>query len=166
MIRKSKLYREILLLFSYDVIYLIWRINIMRKMATIRVIRSLESIPGADTIEKATIGGWEVVVKKGEFSVGEKCVYCEVDSLLPSDNPHFEFLRSKKFRIKTCRFRGQISSGILFKIEELFKVENINGKIYINISDDSKLLDLGDTNVYIPDHKFEEWKNLHRKNKD
>ena len=105
----------------------------MRKMATIRRIKCLEPIPGADAIEKAVVDGWELVVKRGEFSVGEKCVYCEIDSLLPSDNPHFEFLRPKKFRIKTCRFRGQISSGILFKIEELFKVENINE---INIGDD------------------------------
>jgi hypothetical protein len=44
----------------------------MRKMATIRQIDALNPIEGADAIECATIGGWKVVVKKGEFRVLDK----------------------------------------------------------------------------------------------
>lgn len=36
----------------------------MRKLASIQRIKSLEPIPNADAIEKATVLGWEVVVKK------------------------------------------------------------------------------------------------------
>ena len=43
----------------------------MRKMATIRQIDALNPIEGADAIECATIGGWKVVVKKGEFKAGD-----------------------------------------------------------------------------------------------
>jgi len=89
-----------------------------RKLASIQEISSLESIEGADKIARATVLGWELVVLKDEFEVGSKCVYCEVDSILP-EKPEFEFLRSKKFRIKTIRLRGQISQGICFPLSVL-----------------------------------------------
>ena len=90
----------------------------MRKLASIQRILSLTAIPGADRIEVATILGWKVVVKKGEFNVGEFCVYCEVDSILP-ELPEFEFLREKHFRIKTIQLKKQVSQGIVFPLSIL-----------------------------------------------
>jgi hypothetical protein len=89
-----------------------------RKLASIQKIIKLEPIENADSIEKATILGWSLVVKKGEFNEGDYCVYCEVDSILP-DKPEFEFLKDKKFRIKTIKLRGQISQGIAFPLSIL-----------------------------------------------
>jgi RNA ligase (TIGR02306 family) len=54
-----------------------------RKLASIQRIINLTPIDGADAIETATILGWSVVVKKGEFKIGDLCVYFEIDSLLP-----------------------------------------------------------------------------------
>lgn len=90
----------------------------MRKLASIQRIISIEPIPGADAIEKATVLGWQLVVKKDEFKLGELCVYVEIDSVLPEQET-FEFLRNKKFRIKTLRLRGQISQGICFPLNIL-----------------------------------------------
>lgn len=86
-----------------------------RKLASVQKILSLEPITGADAIEKATILGWQLVVKKGDFKPGDLCVYCEVDSILP-ERPEFEFLRARHFRIKTVRLRGQVSQGIAFPL--------------------------------------------------
>lgn len=85
----------------------------MRKLASIQKISSLEPIPGADSIEMARVLGWQLVVKKGEFSVSDLCVYFEIDSILP-ERPEFEFLRPRNFRVKTIKLRGQISQGICF----------------------------------------------------
>jgi RNA ligase (TIGR02306 family) len=90
----------------------------MRKLASIQKIRALAPIEGADAIETATVLGWQLVVKKGEFQVGDLCVYFEIDSVLP-DKPEFEFLRPRKMRIKTIRLRGQISQGICFPLSIL-----------------------------------------------
>ncbi|OQA01113.1 MAG: RNA ligase [Bacteroidetes bacterium ADurb.Bin408] len=90
----------------------------MRKLASIQRIKALEAIPGADAIEKATVLGWQLVVKKGEYQVGDLTVYCEIDSLLP-ERPEFEFLKARKMRIKTIRLRGQISQGICFPLSIL-----------------------------------------------
>src|SRR5512133_1532260 len=89
-----------------------------RKLASIQKIVSLTPIEGADKIEVATVLGWNVVVKKGDFKVGDACVYIEIDSILP-DRPEFEFLRERKFRIKTIRLKGQVSQGICFPLSIL-----------------------------------------------
>ncbi len=100
----------------------------MRKLASIQKISALHPIAGADNIEQATVLGWYLVVKKGEFKVGDCCVYCEIDSLLP-EKPQFEFLRPRHFRIKTVKLRGQVSQGIAFPLSILGEgVEVIEGQ--------------------------------------
>ncbi len=90
----------------------------MRQLASIQRIKALEPIENADAIVKATVLGWQLVVKKGEFEVGDLCVYCEIDSLMP-DRPEFEFLRPRNMRIRTMRLRGQVSQGICFPLSIL-----------------------------------------------
>ncbi len=90
----------------------------MRKLASIQKIKNVEAIKGADAIEKATILGWQLVIRKGEFKIGDLCVYCEIDSVLPH-KPEFEFIHARTNRIKTVRLRGQISQGICFPLSIL-----------------------------------------------
>lgn len=90
----------------------------MRKLASIQVIKSLEPIEGADLIERAQVLGWSLVVKKGEFNVGDSVVYCEIDSVMPQKD-EFDFLAPRKYRIKTVRLKGQISQGICFSMSVL-----------------------------------------------
>lgn len=96
----------------------------MRKLASIQKIKALEPIENADAIEKATVLGWQLVVKKDEFKVGDLCVYCEIDSLMP-DKPEFEFLKPRGMRIRTVRLRGQISQGIAFPLSILPPMEQV-----------------------------------------
>lgn len=94
-----------------------------RKLATIEKIKEIHPIPDADAIERALIRGWSVVIKKGDFKVGDLCVYCEIDSLMP-EREEFEFLRPRNFRIKTVKLRGQISQGIAFPLN-ILEHENV-----------------------------------------
>lgn len=96
----------------------------MRELASIQRITALEPIPGADAIECASVLGWKVVVKKGEFAVGDLAVYLEIDSV-PPDEEQYKFLwrfaetQPNNFRVKTVKLRGQISQGILFPLSTL-----------------------------------------------
>ena len=90
----------------------------MRHLATIREIASLRPIAGADRIEVAQVDGWECVVQKGEFHAGEHIVYIEVDSIVP-ERPEFEFLRDRKFRVRTIKLRGQVSQGLVLPLSIL-----------------------------------------------
>lgn len=90
----------------------------MRHLATIREITTLRPIAGADRIEVAQVDGWECVVQKGEFHTGEHIVYIEVDSIVP-ERPEFEFLRDRKFRVRTIKLRGQVSQGLVLPLSIL-----------------------------------------------
>jgi RNA ligase (TIGR02306 family) len=94
----------------------------MRKLASIRRIKQLSPIEGADRIEVATVDGWNVVVKKGEFKEGELCVYFEIDSWVPHKVAPFltkegkepaDYKGVKGQRLRTVRLRGQISQGLI-----------------------------------------------------
>jgi hypothetical protein len=90
-----------------------------RKLASIQKIVSIDPIPDADAIEKATVLGWEcVVAKKDNFKIGDLVVYIEVDSIVP-EKPEFEFLRDRKFRVRTIKLRKQISQGLILPITVL-----------------------------------------------
>ena len=98
-----------------------------RQMATIRTIDSIEPIENADKIEVAKLGGWEVVVGKGDFSAGERVIYFEIDSALPLDDSRFEHLASRGSRIvddkpvhvlKTIRLRGVYSQGLVMPLRD------------------------------------------------
>jgi hypothetical protein len=107
----------------------------MRNLASIQVIKSLSPIPGADKIEKAEVLGWELVVKKSEFNVGDKVIYVEIDSVLPELSP-FEFMRSRKFRVKTIKLKSQISQGIAFPLSVLTEVDPSFDITKLKIGDD------------------------------
>ena len=85
-----------------------------RKLASIQTILSLSPIAGADAILLAKVLGWELVVKKTEFQVGDRCVYFEIDSVLPIAqwNDHLRKEPNKPLRIKTIRLRGALSQGL------------------------------------------------------
>jgi RNA ligase (TIGR02306 family) len=89
-----------------------------RKLVSIQRIASLTPIEGADFIELAEILGWRAVTRKGEFKVGDLCTYFEVDSILPEQDV-FEFMRPRKFRVKSMRLKGTLSQGLALPVSSL-----------------------------------------------
>lgn len=89
----------------------------MSVLARVVIVTGIKPINGADRIELAEILGWQVVVKKDEHKVGEKCIYVNIGTKLDKENKHFAFLEGK--RIKTQKIRGAISQGIIFPMSIL-----------------------------------------------
>ena len=106
----------------------------MRKLASIQKIEKLSPIPNADMIEVASVLGWNLVVKKGEFNVGDICVYFEVDSYLDVNDSRYEFLKNSSFRnnefmgpglrIKTITLRGCLSQGLALPVSIFPEIVN------------------------------------------
>jgi len=84
----------------------------MRKLASIQRITKITPIPNASNIELATILGWHVAIKKGEFRPGDLVVYAEADSILPKENPDFKHLEGK--RVRTEKIGNIYSQGMVF----------------------------------------------------
>jgi RNA ligase (TIGR02306 family) len=104
----------------------------MRQLATIQLVADVQPIENADAIEKIKVRDWWCVAKKGEFQVGSACVFFEIDSLLPSSHPAFDFLKDRSrevtillddgatasgYRLRTVRLRGQISQGLALSLD-------------------------------------------------
>ena len=93
----------------------------MRKLARLETIEAIRPIPNADAIEVAVIGGWDVVVKKGEFAANDEVVYCEYDSWIPNTIAPFltKGVTPRIYngvpgeRLRTVKLRGQVSQGLI-----------------------------------------------------
>ena len=109
-----------------------------RKLASIQLIKDLRPIPNADAIVCAQVLGWECVAKKNEFNVGDKCVYFEIDSVLPIEswNDHLRKEPDKPLRIKSIRLRGVLSQGLALPISIFekhgYQIIEENGDFYIS----------------------------------
>ena len=122
----------------------------MRKLASIRLVAEVKPIPNADAIEAVRVDGWWCVTKKGELTVGQRCVYFEIDAFLP-EIPIFEFLRKSSwvdadgfrgFRIRTVRLRGQLSQGLAMPLSALNEAMGWGGTLYARPVGDDVTKDL------------------------
>lgn len=100
----------------------------MRKLVTYRIINEISSIPKANYIELAHIDGWQAIVRKGDFKVGDVVLYCEVDSFIPHEIAPFltkigkepnVYKGIKGERLKTMRIYKTVSQGLILPISLL-----------------------------------------------
>lgn len=98
-----------------------------RELAYVVIVNEIVPIEGADRVEVAVVNGWRIMVRKGQFQVGDAAIYFEIDSKVPAEEP-FMFLESKHFKVKTQKyFKGTvISQGLLMSAED-FGWELIKG---------------------------------------
>lgn len=75
----------------------------IRELAYLVTIDAVTPIEGYDRVELAHVGGWTMVVGKGQFHPGEIAVYFEIDSKLPEVKPftNNDFLAKKRYKVKT-----------------------------------------------------------------
>ena len=84
-----------------------------RELAYVVLIDGIEPIPGYDRVEHAIVGGWRVIVQKGQFNVGDPAIYFEIDSRVPADKECFAFLEKRNYKIKTLKMCKTLSQGLL-----------------------------------------------------
>lgn len=73
-------------------------------------------------VEYAKVLGWWCIVKVGEFKVGDWAIYFEIDSQTP-EKPEYEFLRPRKFRIRTQKMCTVLSQGLCLRPIEVLPVD-------------------------------------------
>lgn len=92
-----------------------------RELAYVVRVDDVKPIEGRDRVECAVVGGWTIMVRKGQFYPGSLGIYFEIDSQVPEKEP-FLFLAQKKFKIKTQKYKtpvGQFwSQGLLMSADD------------------------------------------------
>lgn len=95
-------------------------INDKRALAWVGEINDIQPIPGYDRVEYAGVLGWHCIVSKEDnFKIGDKVVYFEIDSKVPEDNPAFEFLKKRDFKVKTIKMCGVYSQGLIMPLHKV-----------------------------------------------
>ena len=89
-----------------------------RELCYVVTIDEIRLIPNYDRVEHARVGGWWVIVQKGQFNVGDPAIYFEIDSKVPSDKECFAFLEKRNYKVKTLRMCKVISQGLLMHAED------------------------------------------------
>ena len=114
-------------------------INDKRALAYIAVIEEIKEIPGYDRVEHARIGaGWWVIVSKNDnFNVGDKCVYFEVDSKVPSSDSRFAFLENRNYKIKTLKMCKVYSQGLIMPLSAFPEFESLD--VHTDVTDKLKV---------------------------
>lgn len=98
-----------------------------RKMASIRVVHSIQTVPTSDTgLVVLGIDGWKVVQRLDtlglDFDVGMRVVFCEIDSFVPSSlvalEPVTEFLGVRGTRLRSRKIHKILSQGLALPLAE------------------------------------------------
>lgn len=115
-----------------------------RELVYVVRVDNVTPIEGYDRVELAHVGGWTIVVGKGEFEPGCSAVYFEIDSKLPEVKPFtdMEFLVKKKYKIKTQKMCKSFSQGLLMSAANFgwdVQVELVGGaRTEVIIDDEGK----------------------------
>lgn len=122
--------------------------NKERELAYIVTIDEIRPIEGYDRVEYARTNGWWVIVKKDQFKVGNLAVYIEVDSKVPSDNPAFDFLEKRDYKVKTQKMCKVISQGLLMSLEDfpdIFEEDHVSnmGWVYKGVKCEYNIVEPG-----------------------
>jgi RNA ligase (TIGR02306 family) len=98
-----------------------------RNMVEIKKIEEIKPIEGADKIVSYRIGGWWVIDQKDRYQVGDRIVYCSIDSWIPTSIAPFlskgkepkVYYNVPGEKLRTIRLRGQISQGLILPLSVL-----------------------------------------------
>jgi hypothetical protein len=124
--------------------------NNERELAYVVTVDAVTPIEGYDRVELAHVGGWTIVVGKGEFRTGDPAIYFEIDSKLPEVEPfiNMEFLAKKKYKIKTQKMCKSISQGLLMSAANFGWKAHRNARIFRDeeVFDDKEIPGMTDTN--------------------
>ena len=92
-------------------------INDKRALVYITTLDEIKPIEGYDRVEYGRVGGWWCIINKADnMQVGDKVVYFEVDSKVPSNDERFAFLEKRHYKIKTLKMCKVLSQGLIMPI--------------------------------------------------
>lgn len=83
----------------------------------------------AERLEVATVYGFQVIVSKGRYKIGDKAVYIPIDSILAEKLENIIFpadakIKLNNHRVRQIKIRGLASQGMLINPDEISSLVN------------------------------------------
>lgn len=113
--------------------------------APVTSILKIDAHPNAERLEIATVYGFQIIVQKGRYQIGNKILYIPVDSVIPEWLDYKLFppgskVKLDKRRVRQIRLRGAASQGMIVNLEDI--AEKVNPDYLTLEQDVSKILDI------------------------
>jgi len=93
-------------------------------------INEIKEIPGADNIEQGIIGGWNCIIKKGQYKIDDLVVVATTDAVIPqelSDAMNVTNYLRKGGRVRTVKLRGVYSECLIIPLTYVQGVKRVEG---------------------------------------
>lgn len=136
-----------------------------RALAYITTLDEIQPIEGYDRVEHGRVGGWKCIINKADnMKVGDKVVYFEVDSKVPSNDDRFSFLEKRHFKIKSIKMCGTISQGLIMPINLFPEIRD--KEIGTDVTDILKITHIEEDNnksKLNPNAKYDSMRSRHKK---
>lgn len=88
------------------------------KLASIEIVKSVETHPNADSLDIVTVLGYQCIVGRDSFKPGQPAVLIQPDTVLP-DEEWAEMFRKRSNRVKAIKLRGVWSFGIVMNVWDI-----------------------------------------------
>lgn len=88
----------------------------VNSVAYVAKIDEIKEITGADNIVQARIGGWNAIIQKGQYNVGDLVVVATTDAVIPftlSEEMNVTNYLRKGGRVRTVKLRGVYSECLI-----------------------------------------------------
>lgn len=139
----------------------------MRKLASIETITNVSKHTNADKLDLVTVLGYQCVVPKDKYKIGDLVIYIKPDTSLPNDNWAIDFKKYAPNRIKAIKLRGEWSEGLVVdsSILDIEISEGLDLTELLNISKweppiPSDIDAIGYLPFNIPETDEERWENI------
>lgn len=111
----------------------------LNSVCYVSTIKEIKPIEGADKIELAVIGGWNCVIQKNAYKVGDLVVVATTDAVIPvdlSDRMEVTSYLRKGQRVRTVKLRGVYSECLIIPTKFIPGI----GEIYYDGTDMMELM--------------------------
>lgn len=88
-------------------------------LASIQRILAVAHHPNADLLDVVTVKGYQAIVKRDQWKIGDLCIFIEPDSVLPESATWTAMYRAKSNRVKAIKLRNVFSFGIVESFENV-----------------------------------------------
>ena len=111
----------------------------LNSVCYVSTINEIKPIEGADKIVLATVGGWNCVIQKNAYKVGDLVVVATTDAVIPielSDKMEVTSYLRKGQRVRTVKLRGVYSECLIIPTKFIPGI----GEIYYDGTDMMELM--------------------------